>query len=143
MRDREFEAGRYYQPFVFLSEAMANGLVSAEHANRLQPVMDNLQSLPAPRTIAELQEQNADEGTHSILDIEIITDVPGFGTASPLTKEQLIHIFGSPRPSLEKVIEKAKSSELGRLRSRWQGLYVIAYANGAPSDIFFCGSSGD
>jgi hypothetical protein len=143
LRQREFKAGRYFKRLEFLSLVIEQGTLTAEQGAQLKPTLDDLRTWPMPRTIAELQEQNVEDGTHSILDIELITDVPDFGTASPLTPEQLLEVFGTPRPSLERVIEKAKAGELAHFRGRWQGLYVIAYANGLPSDIFFCGSTGD
>jgi hypothetical protein len=143
LRQREFKAGRYFKRLEFLNLVIEQGSLSPEQGRQLKPTLDDLRTWPMPRTISELQEQNVEDGTHSILDIELITDIPDYGTASPLTPDQLLEVFGTKRPSLERVIEKARAGELARFRQRWQGLYVIAYNNGEPSDIFFCGYSGD
>lgn len=143
LRQREFEAGRYFNPYQFLTMGIDQGFLTTQQVQALQPTLATLREAPAPRTIAQLQEQNAEEGTHSILDIELITEVPQFGAASPLTTEQLMQVFGTPHPSLEKIIEKAKAFELSHFRGLGEGLYIIAYTKGTPTDIFFSGYSGD
>lgn len=143
LRQREFEAGRYFNPYQFLTMGIEMGVLSAEQVQDLQPTLATLREAPAPSTIAQLQEQNAEEGTHSILDIELITEVPAFGTASPLKDQELLDVFGTLHPTLEKIIEKAKEGKLENFRGRWEGLYIIAYTKGTPTDIFFSGYSGD
>ena len=143
LRQREFEAGRYYKPAEFMSRVLDLGIVEAELRPSIEEAIAGRGALTAPRTIAELQEQNAEEGTHSILDIERISEGPAFGAASPLAPAQLLEVFGTHRPSLEAVLHEARAGGLGDKRGGWAGLYVIAYTWDEPSHIFFCGFSGD
>jgi hypothetical protein len=84
---------------------------------------------------------NGEEGTHSILDVEAVSNTPQFGTVSPLTNQQLVTIFGTTKPTREMVTENL--DQCCDLRRRWEGLYVIAYQDDRPSDICFAGFSGD
>jgi hypothetical protein len=119
------------------------GIVDDDLRERLEPEIEKLRSQPKPATIAELRELNAEAGTHSILDIDSISDQPDFGTVSPLSEEELVEFFETTQPSIEVISSDESTLHLYDLRERWQGLYVIAYKDGTPSEIFFCGSSGD
>lgn len=97
-----------------------------------------------PRTIEQLLELQAESGTHSILDILSISPEPQFGTISPFPRTRLVEFLGSETPSHAEVEEAHDSGSLEEfLSERWQGIYVVAYRDGSPSEIFFAGCSGD
>ena len=56
---------------------------------------------PAPASIEEALEQAGEMGTHSILDIERTSSAAGFGLATPLTRDELLRLFGTESPSVE------------------------------------------
>jgi hypothetical protein len=97
-----------------------------------------------PKTIEEALEIQADSGTHSILDIVGVSSEPAFGHVRPFPPEKLLEFFGSHTPSRAKIEEAYDFGSLEDfLSERWEGIYVIAYCDGLPSEIFFAGCSGD
>ncbi len=97
-----------------------------------------------PKTIERLLELQGESGTHSILDIGGISPEPEFSTVSPLPHTKLIELFGSDQPSHDQIERASSSGALEEFTSeRWQGIYVVAYDDGSPSEIFFAGCSGD
>ena len=99
---------------------------------------------PKPTTIEELLESRAESGTHSILDIHSISSEPQFGAISPFPRTKLVEFFGTETPTHEQIEEVHDSGSLEEYVSeRWQGVYIVAYRNGLPSEIFFAGCSGD
>ncbi|HEX5400004.1 MAG TPA: hypothetical protein VFY06_13245 [Verrucomicrobiae bacterium] len=97
-----------------------------------------------PKTIEEVLEFQAENGTHSILDVVGISQEPKFGCIRPFPHEKLVEFFGSETPSHAEIEE---AHDFGLLKDfvseRWEGIYVIAYLNGSASEIFFAGCSGD
>ncbi len=97
-----------------------------------------------PKTIEQLLEFQAEEGTHSILDIVGISKESQFGNISPFPRAELIEYFGSETPSHAEIQAAYDSGSLEDfVHERWQGIYLIAYQDGVPSEIFFAGCSGD
>lgn len=97
-----------------------------------------------PKTIERLLEVQGESGTHSILDIGGISPKPEFGTVSSLPHTKLVELFGSERPSHAQIERASSSGALEEFTSeRWQGIYVVVYHDGSPSEIFFAGCSGD
>lgn len=97
-----------------------------------------------PKTIEKLRKSQAESGTHSILDIVSISSDPQFGAINPFPRAKLVEFFGSETPSHEGIEEAHDSGSLEEYVSeRWQGIYIIAYRDGSPSEIFFAGCSGD
>ena len=97
-----------------------------------------------PKTIEKLLELQAESGTHSILDIVSISPEPEFGAISPFPRSKLVEFFGSETPSHAEIEEADESGSLEEfVLERWQGIYIIAYRDGSPSEIFFTGCSGD
>ncbi len=97
-----------------------------------------------PKTIEEVLEFQAESGTHSILDIAGISSEPEFGHITPFPPEKLVELFGSATPSHADIEEAHDFGSLEDFVSeRWEGIYIIAYRDGSPSEIFFAGCSGD
>jgi hypothetical protein len=94
-------------------------------------------------SIEELLEECAEDGTHSILDIQKTAEKPDFGVAWPAPQDMLVKVFGSNRPSHEQITEKDFELTDALELERWQAVYVIVYNNEKPSEIYFEGISGD
>jgi hypothetical protein len=94
-----------------------------------------------PETIEELLEMVAEDGTHSILDIEHTGPRREFGVAAPMPPRRVAQFFGTDRPTHEQVEENwlDASEEL----DRWQAYYVTIYRDGEPHEYAFIGCSGD
>ena len=125
LRRREFEAGRY-NPVIALPEfpvdAEARG-PGAQHAS-----------------IDEAIEAADADGTRSILDIDRVADEPDYGAVTPVSEEDLIGLFGTSTPTREMI---ESNEDLFDAIDRGQGVYIVAYRDGRPSEIFFAGYSFD
>ena len=89
-------------------------------------------------------EARGEEGTHSILDIVRISNVPEFGASSPLPSSTLLKIFVTAKPTHAQIQSKYEEGALEEyVWERWQGIYIIAYRNDLPDEFFFAGCSGD
>ena len=88
-------------------------------------------------------EAAAEDGTHSILDIQRTALTPDFGVAWPAPADVVQRVYGSERPTRSEVEAHAgKISETLELE-RWQAVYVFVYDQGRPAEIYFEGVSGD
>jgi hypothetical protein len=97
-----------------------------------------------PKTIDDALEFQAESGTHSILDIVGISQEQKFGHIRPFPREKLVEFFGSETPGHAKIEEAHDSGSFEDFVSeKWEGIYIIAYRDGSPSEIFFAGCSGD
>jgi hypothetical protein len=125
LRQREFEAGRYNpaQPFPRFPIRADSPAPGAKH-----------------ESIYEAIEDAAEDGTRSILDIETVSDWPDFNVASPFSEEDLQRYFGTKQPTKEMISRKLDF--LGAIR-RGHCVYIIVFAAGQPSEIFFGGYSFD
>ncbi len=94
-----------------------------------------------PQSIDELLRMNGETGTHSIIDIESVSDTPDFGKVAPLSQQQLLRLFNTDSPTHTMI--EARVDDLYTLRRRWQGTYIIVYKDHQPDEIFFIGYSGD
>ncbi len=125
LRRREFEAGRYnpVTPFLeFPVNAAAPG-PGAQHAS-----------------IEEAIEDADADGTRSILDMARISDEPDYGSVTPLSDDDLVDLFGTSKPTREMI---ESNDELFEALERGQGVYIVAYQEDEPSEIFFAGYSFD
>lgn len=95
-------------------------------------------------TIEQLLEQQGETGTHSILDIRQICSQPEFGAISPLPESTVLRLFGTSQPATHQIEAMYERGELEHLiPERWQGIYIVGFTNGIPTDILFVGKSGD
>jgi hypothetical protein len=125
LRRREFEAGRYnpvmaMPDFPVEANAPAPG---AQHAS----IEDAIEAADA-------------DGTRSILDMLRVSDDPDYGAITPLSEEDLVSLFGSTTPTREMI---ESNDDLFEALERGQGVYIVAYRDGKPSEIFFAGYSFD
>jgi hypothetical protein len=100
-----------------------------------------MKAMKEPSTIEEYVEWCAEEGTHSLMDIQRVGEAPGFGIAAPPSNEQLVEFFSTDKPSRSMIEDRL--DDLMVLRERWQATYVVAYKEGIPDEILFTGYSGD
>jgi len=96
--------------------------------------------MPKLATIAELREWYGQEGTHSILDIYEISNLPAFGVAYPMPESVMLERYGTTRPTRQGMEEKATSQPFD---VEWQCWYHVVYECGFPSEWYFEGCSGD
>ena len=90
-------------------------------------------------TIDEVLANMDADGTGSILDMTHITEEPDFFAVTPLSATQLMDLFGTQQPTREMI----HASDICEPIERGQGVYVIVYKDGKPSEIFFGGYSFD
>lgn len=93
-----------------------------------------------PATIEEAFENMDADGTASILDMTHVADEPDFCAVCPVPPDQLVELFGTDRPTREMI---EHNLDLYEDIERGQGVYIIAYKDGKPSEIFFAGYSFD
>ena len=125
LRLREFQAGRYnpVMPFPDFPVDAQTPAPGAGHAS----------------IEAAIEEADAD-GTRSILDMERVSDEVDYGAVTPVSDEDLINLFGTSRPTREMI---ESNEELFEALERGQGVYIVAYRDDQPSEIFFAGYSFD
>lgn len=82
------------------------------------------------------------EGTASILDIRCICDAVEPGGAAPTSDAQLMEVFGTLTPSPDAVTMEGCDPLFDEL-DRGEARYIVAYENGAPSEVVFIGFSWD
>jgi hypothetical protein len=121
-------------------------LAPADDEEGVEQVMQDWRAvslLEEPDDADSLVEWNCGEGTHSVLDmVEGVSAEPGYAAVSPLTPPQLQEAFGTTTPARADVERWLDRGGAARLRKPWQGLYVVVYSGGSPSEICFAGSSG-
>jgi hypothetical protein len=153
LREEVFQRGEYYQRPPYWKEMTFEDFLppipdlTKEEKEEYLIDFQKLQALPEPISIETLIEWNAEDGTHSIIDITEISPTPSFGTAAPLSDEELTGFFGTEKPSRE-MIERKKEKldiylqqELGRYQG--EATYIIVYKDSEPYEIYFIGYSGD
>lgn len=128
LKQREFEAGRYnpVQPFQSYSRNPATPSPGAGHS-----------------TIAEAIEAAGASGTRSILDMERVASDPDdidYGVVTPLTEDYILEQFGTSQVT-RKMMED--DPILAEDIDRGQGVYMILFESGKPSEICFAGYSYD
>jgi hypothetical protein len=94
-----------------------------------------------PGSIEEALEMAAEDGTHSILDIERTGRRREFGVATPYPPREVERAFGTAHPTHDEVEESwdVVAEEL----ERWEAHYLVVYKGGTPDEYAFIGCSGD
>lgn len=93
-----------------------------------------------PATIEEAIENMDADGTGSILDMLYVADEPNYFTVAPMPSEKQIQLFGTDKPTREMI---ERNHGFYEEIERGQGVYITAYKNDKPSEIFFAGYSFD
>jgi len=125
LRKREFHAGRYNPviPFLEFPIGPRSPAPGAQHGS-----------------IEEAMEDSDADGTRSILDIQTIADEPDFCVAAPLARDALESLYGTTEPTRQMIEENMDFLEDV---DRGHCVYIVAYKNGAPDELFFAGYSFD
>lgn len=115
--------------------------IEDEYRAELRAFLDNAEKNP-PKSIEELLERNGLDGTHSILDMTGgISENFKWFSITRLPEESVANIFGTDKPNRSQI--EAREHDLLSILGKAYGLYLIAYENDQPSEIFFIGISGD
>jgi hypothetical protein len=125
LREREFQSGRYnpVTPFPEFPIGPHSPAPGARHA-----------------TMAEAFEDSEADGTRSIIDLDRVSDEPGFGVAAPLEDDLLRELFGTTRPTRATV---EANYDLWEHLERGEGIYIVLYRDDQPEEIYFAGYSCD
>ena len=128
LRQREFDAGRYYPAMDLFA-----GLEF--------PITDQSPS-PGARhgSIDEAREAAAECGTQSILDLDEVSEMPGFGAVSPLDEDVISDVFGTAKPTPEMVKDNLDFLDYA---DRLLGVYFFLFEGDQPVKIVFAGYSVD
>lgn len=147
LREEVFRSGKYFK---MQHSAWDDDNITVplppELIDALREEANYYASLPEPKSPDELLHYNAAAGTHSIIDITRVSTSPEFGSASPLTPQELFTIFGTEKPTravIDKIGENQLFTHVTELRQRWEGAYIIVYKDEQPDEILFIGFSGD
>ena len=103
-------------------------------AGRYRYSEENPSSIEEARDIAEA------DGTASILDMDRVGADPDFGVVAPMSPERLVALFGTAQPTREMI---ERNQDFYEEIERGQGVYIVSYRDGKPSEIFFGGYSFD
>jgi|SRR5579871_5638323 len=97
-----------------------------------------------PSSIEELVEALAEEGTHSILDIDHVSECFEYGAVWPLSGEELSMVFGTDMPTVKDVETAQAADKLDSLvPTGGTGRYLTTYRDDQPDKLFFFGATGD
>ncbi len=156
LRQRVFEAGDYNRLWLYLEvpEEAFDALDEISWTGTDQQLVEELAQVLAekqihvalpkpPQTIKEAEERSDAQGTQSVLDIERIASQPGMAVATALPRNVYLQFFGTEKPTREMIERAVKMKGLLDDVERWQAIYVIAFKNDRPDEIFFGGWSGD
>jgi hypothetical protein len=94
-----------------------------------------------PETIEELLEMVAEDGTHSILDIERTGQRREFGVALRMPARRVAELFDTNEPTHDQVEENW--TDVAEGLERWEAYYLTVYRDGKPHEYVFIGCSGD
>lgn len=75
--------------------------------------------------------------------IETMAATITHGTALPLSKDVLLHFFGTEKPTKELAEATFARADIWATMRRWVGYYAIIYQHDTPREIAFAGFSGD
>jgi hypothetical protein len=93
-----------------------------------------------PETIEEVIENMGADGTGSILDMMSVGETPDFFKVAPMPAEVQRRLFGTDKPTRQMI---ERNHDFWEDIERGQGVYIIAYKEDKPSEIFFGGYSFD
>jgi hypothetical protein len=125
LREREFLAGRYnpVMPFLQFPIGPHSPSPGAWHS-----------------TIAEAVEAAEADGTRSVLDLNCVSDEPGFGVAAPLDDHLLEELYGTSHPTRAMV---EANDDLWDHLDRGLGVYIVLYRDDQPDEVYLAGYSYD
>jgi hypothetical protein len=158
LHEQVFRSGKYYVPMLMALDKFPSFEEFVPEKSILEDPDDRAEWLemyeqekkraarakkgkPKFESIEDLIEFCAEEGTHSILDIQRVGESTALGESGPLSTAQLQKLFASTKPTREMVASKEHAIQ--SLRRRGLCTYVVVYAGDKPDELFFTGFSGD
>ena len=147
LRKGVFERGEYGHTHAIAHDALA--AMPAQLREAVQRLRElEAQRLGGPsrkfRSIDDLLEASAENGTHSILDIRHTASGPGFGVAWPAPLVTVGAVYGTEKPTRADIQKAGQGAlESAMKLERWQAVFVIAYDQHRPCELYFEGVSGD
>ena len=154
-RQEVFEAGTYVHGWDLLP--VLRGMLAEDLAGLVELGVDgaggaipgvpedSIEHLAAggqPRSIEEALFWAQEDGTHSLIDIQAVAAEPQLFALAPLGDAEVAALCGSATPSPADV-EARIDDLMERIEQRWTALAITAYVDGAPTQIYFVGASGD
>ena len=119
-REREFRAGRFFQP-----SEVPPGFIGR--------LLGRAPSKPKPpASIREAIKLAGATGTRSILDMERVGRHFDYGLVASLPPEELRRLFGTDQPTKKDV---EASEALVEELDRGQGIAVVTYEHGKPKEL--------
>jgi len=125
LRKQEFEAGRYNPVIPFPFDNWPSQTAGAG---------------PKHKSIKAALEASDADGTRSILDMERVGLRSDFGVVVQLAPDRLMDLYGTTKPSRQMITDNMDFFED---IERGQGIYIVVYEDGGPSEILFAGMSYD
>jgi len=144
LRRKILESGEYKGTDIFLRKTF-DGFwdeLPPDAKSDIEAEIRKLQNQPKALTPEDAIAQAGGLDTHSILDIYYISDVPDYGSASPLTHSEMLEVFGTTTPEISNINFSDLTSTLHNYRYRGQAVYIILYEQFQPTTIFFSGFTG-
>jgi hypothetical protein len=148
LRRDVFARGDYYKPWEDADPearaAMARQLTEMAGLTGTdldESILERLRAGAGPASIDEALLWSLDSGTHSVLDVASVQKEPGFGVVTTADAALLQELFGTTEPTSAAIGDNVVAV-FDRI-SRWRGVAIVAYADGAPESIAFIGISGD
>ena len=132
LRQREFEAGRYYPVTTLFGDDFRQDYATAA---------------PSPGrqhdTIEEIFEDAMDMGTCSILDLFQASAGDEPGVAHIMEADELVECFGTAQPTRDDIDRGIGTYWEKGPGVRGRGVCVPVYVDGTPSELFFMGYTWD
>ena len=88
----------------------------------------------------EALEMADEDGTGSILDIQMIAEEPDFCCAAPFSPEELSDYFGTEKPTRADISE---ADDFWEDIERGHARYTVLYEQEQPTELYFAGYSFD
>jgi hypothetical protein len=137
----------YWRTMAFEDFIPPDPSLSDEDIAEYRAEYDAKQALKEPTTIEELIQWNAEDGTHSIIDMRGVSVEAELFNVAPLTETELKSFFGTSQPMHEIIIKRERDLQdflqLNCGRRAWMGTYIVVFEDGKPAEIYFTGYSGD
>jgi hypothetical protein len=92
------------------------------------------------KSIDDALKASAADGTRSILDMNRVGSRADYDVVVPLSEKRLLELYETTQPSRDMV---EKNMDFFEDIERSQGIYLITYHEGRPSEILFAGYSYD
>ena len=145
LREQEFKAGRYNKDYLYgnpnAKPRTIDEVMKLCDADGSRSILDMFEVIDTPHKRRTEPDFNAAAGIEDMLASAMESlDPDRLSRVAPIGKEDRIELFGTDKPTHEQI---EKRSDIFEWLNRGEGIYVIAFKNGKPSEIYFAGLSYD